>query len=382
MKLLKLKVPSCYKMLEKDFEINFLTKTRVDKDSNNDDLIELEPGFYYPKETIFVGKNSSGKSTVLSLVDLALRLITGGRLPSYEANNNGLLDLEIIIYANHNIYKYVGSFKRKNTINSEFLEIVNEELSFNEYKEIYKKDLSNVNYRVNKDFIPNIGGDTSMLPRIINSHELNLYISPFENNPNAFAIHDDLLKKAYGEDAFIKLIKVFDDSIDVLRVHYDENGNKTNQYDFKRVTDDNVVFVTADYLRVMLSSGTIRGINLYAAAIIAFKDGGTFIVDELEKNFNRNLISNLILMINDPTINKGNASIIYSTHYAELLDETNRCDNINVLHREKSTITLKNMCLDYETRTDLLKSSQFDQNAFDNNVNYNLLAELKKELRK
>ena len=76
MKLLKLKVPSGYKMLEKDFEINFLTKTRVDKDSNKDDLIELESGFYYPKETIFVGRFSTPKyfgNSVQSILDSIMK---------------------------------------------------------------------------------------------------------------------------------------------------------------------------------------------------------------------------------------------------------------------------------------------------------------------
>ena len=87
-------------------------------------------------------------------------------------------------------------------------------------------------------------------------------------------------------------------------------------------------------------------------------------------------------MYKDKTINKYNASIIYSTHYSELLDTNNRCDNVNVLHREGTTITLKNMCTDYEFRTDMLKSGSFNQNAFDTLINYNRLMELKETLRK
>ena len=71
MKILTIKVPSGYKMLEKNFSINFLTKTRVSKDKGNDDLLYLNGGLTYPIETFFIGKNSSGKTTVLNLINLA-----------------------------------------------------------------------------------------------------------------------------------------------------------------------------------------------------------------------------------------------------------------------------------------------------------------------
>ena len=54
MKILKIKTTSGFKMLEPDFEINFMTKTRIDADSPNEDLIELEKGFFYPLETVFI----------------------------------------------------------------------------------------------------------------------------------------------------------------------------------------------------------------------------------------------------------------------------------------------------------------------------------------
>ena len=81
MKLLKFKVPNGYKMLEKGFEVSFLTKTRVNKSIENNDLIELEPGLFYPLETTFIGKNSSGKTSVLLLIHLIINFIRSGRIP-------------------------------------------------------------------------------------------------------------------------------------------------------------------------------------------------------------------------------------------------------------------------------------------------------------
>ena len=380
MKLLKIKTLSDYKMLKKGFEINFLTKTRVDKESNNDDLIELFEGLYYPKETIFVGKNSSGKTTVLELIYGCLQIAYRGRIYHLSLPAKELFSVEMIIYHGNKLYKYIGSFQ--NQINNEVgLVIKHEELYESECRKTHNKELTNVTFKETKDFIPNIDTDTSSLVRYLKTGEYNTFPSLFESKTYLFGSYIRLFKCIYSEDAFLKLIKVFDDSIESLDIHTDEEGKETDYFDFKRIGEDTTL-VTESFLNESLSCGTIRGINLYTPALISFKSGGTIIVDELEKNFNKNLIANLIMMFNDPSINKGNASIIYSTHYSELLDENERCDNINVLHRDGTSITLKNMCTDYNTRTDMLKSNQFDQNAFDNNINYNLLMDLKKELRK
>ena len=104
------------------------------------------------------------------------------------------------------------------------------------------------------------------------------------------------------------------------------------------------MIVNHSYLKERLSSGTYRGLYLFAASLLAFRLGGDILIDEIEKSFNKNLIENLLILFNDKRINKKNASLIYSTHYSELLDHCDRCDNINVLHRKGDVITIKNMC--------------------------------------
>ena len=80
MKILSIRVPLGYKMLSKNFDINFMTKTRVNKDMPGDELLKLENNFYYPIETVFIGKNSSGKTSVLELIDIAYEFIETGRI--------------------------------------------------------------------------------------------------------------------------------------------------------------------------------------------------------------------------------------------------------------------------------------------------------------
>ena len=70
-----------------------------------------------------------------------------------------------------------------------------------------------------------------------------------------------------------------------------------------------------------LSSGTIKGINVFMNALLCFVEGGYLIVDELENHFNEEIVTTLVRFFMNPNVNKNGATLIYSTHYSELLDE-------------------------------------------------------------
>ena len=363
-------------MLQKDFEINFLTKTRIDNDSPNEDLIELESGFYYPLETVFIGKNSSGKSTVLELIMIVFEFLNEGRINKDHFEYGESFSAEIIFHVDGVIYKYVGDFINDTLTDKKYLNIVSESLTKTTFKESYKKDLSNASYFKIADFIANIGSDTSSVNKYSNDGSFN-YALDFIGDT---AVNYYLFYKWLGKDVFNTLIHLFDDSVEYIIPNTDD-VNLKNSYLFKRVGSKEKI-VDVSFLEKTLSEGTLRGINLYALSILTFRNGGHLVVDEIEGSFNKNLVENLLVMYNDKTINKKGGSIIYSTHYSELLDTSNRCDNVNVLHREGTKISLKNMCTDYNIRTEMLKSSQFNQNTFDTLINYNRLMDLKDAIRK
>ena len=378
MKLLKFRIPYGYKMLEKGFEVSFLTKTRVNKNIENNDLIELEPGLYYPLETTFIGKNSSGKTSVLILIHLIMTFIRSGRIPVQFMADQENFALEFTFYDSGNIYLYEGTFSRSKLNNSEFLIIENESLRKTSFKETYKKDLSNISFLKENLIIPSIGSDTSGIIKY-RFNDTSILVDVISQDPSNLATIIDVIKGIYGKDSFNTLIRLFDDSVEMIdSVRLDDSSAA---FKFKRVNQPEMT-VNISYLRERLSSGTYRGIYLFAASLLAFRLGGDILIDEIEKSFNKNLIENLLILFNDKRINKKGASLIYSTHYSELLDNSNRCDNINVLHRNGDVITVKNMCTSYEIRTDLSKSNQFEQNAFDNLTNYDRLMDLRRLLLK
>ena len=131
----------------------------------------------------------------------------------------------------------------------------------------------------------------------------------------------------------------------------------------------------------MLSSGTTKGLLLYTFVAASLKYGFDLLIDEVENHFHKTLVENMINLYKDKSVNKNNATLMFTTHYCEVLDLFNRQDNIWICTSDDE-IHLKNMYEDYDVRTELLKSKQFYNNAFKTTVNYNDLMALKKELKK
>ena len=376
MKILKVKTTTGFKMLEKDLEINFLTKTRVDKNSVNDELVELETDFYYPLETVFIGKNSSGKTTILELISIVFEIVSEGRVRNYHFDNDDPFSIDIIFYESGVIYRYLASYKKDEMKNSDFMTIVDESLTKTTLKDSYKKDLSNASFFKVSEFKENINLDTSNLPKVVHFTGIHFGLNVVNDTVNNFKFFYRLI----GEKIFMTLLHLFDDSVEYIKP-IDNNPNLKDAFLFKRIGRNQPATVDASTLAKLLSEGTIRGLNLYALSILVFMLGGHIVVDEIESSFNRNLIENLIMMFNDSEINKQGGSIIYSTHYSEILDIGNRCDNVNVLHRENNNIKLKNLSTDYDLRTEILKSAQFNENTFDTLINYERLMDLKDAIR-
>lgn len=376
MKLLSVTVPNGFRMLEKNFTINFLTKTRVNKNSP-DELFELEEGLYYPYETIFLGKNSSGKSSVIDLLNKTLLFLDTGRFPLSREETSEPFSIRVIFYDEGIIYRYDGTFSFDEEGLKEFPIIKEENLSKTVWKRHYRKDLSNLSFFSVPFFTPNNGGDTSFIAKMFESPDLNFCAKSYDF-PRALSAVIRMMDRLYGPEAFDALLHLFDDSIERIRIAYDQD--KPIGYEFKRMGNDPVI-MSADALRRILSEGTCRGVILFGVSLGAFKLGGEILVDEIERNFNRNLVENLMILYNDPEVNEKHATLVYTTHYSELLDHGERCDNINVLHRVGNNISLKNLN-EYELRTDVLKSNQFNQNAFDTFVNYERLAALRAVISK
>ena len=134
-----------------------------------------------------------------------------------------------------------------------------------------------------------------------------------------------------------KVISIFDENITNLQMQDEHNFKLSFCGETKTVSDKELIY--------MLSSGTTKG-----------------------------------MLYKDKSVNKRNATLIFTTHYCELLDLFNRQDNIYIA-KSDNKVYLTNMYEGFNIRPELLKSKQFYNNVFETAVNYDELMQLKKELK-
>ena len=381
--LLKIRVTG-FKLLKDNFEIDLTTKARVYESDKAKEIQEVDKGLYLFRTNAFVGGNSSGKSTVLSLILKTLVFLQTGRWKYLQREfKKSKILLNIIFYLDGYIYDYQTSFSKID---------VNNLLSDNSYAPINEISLKKLRYSKSKgikclDYILKDGedldyilksslDDTSAIKTITGN---NVIVDDFSNN-NISNLNETILRKTFfnslnscDKELVSSIIQLLDDSIEYI---YYENSDYVR---FKRANESEELMPTIN-LAAILSAGTFRGVELYIRCINALKNGATIIVDEIENCFQKNLVYNLLFLFNDEKINSKNAKLLFSTHYVEILDYLNRRDGIFITHKENGIIDIKNLYKDYSLRTELSKSKQFDNNVFNTAINYKQLLKVNRSL--
>ena len=381
LKLLNIRVNG-YKLLEENFTFDFLTRTKVLESDLEKEIFKIDTLLYSFRTLAVVGGNSSGKSTVLSLILKTIDFLSSGRWGYVEHEfKEDKIGLSISFYLNGNIYFYSVNLL-KNTSdegrNRLYAIIDNESLFMKKYvKAKGKKNLENIDDAadVTSRYLQNSLKDTSA---IINLVKENILVDAFTNN-NVIAFDEGLLSNSFynildnsNKELASSIIKLLDDSIEYIK------SDSSDYVKFKRYNEDEQILKKIELISI-LSSGSFRGIELYLRAIKAIKLGKVFIVDEIENCFQKNVVLNLIFLFNDEIINKNNAQLIFSTHSTEILDILNRQDSINITHKNNGRINIKNL-KEYDIRVELSKSKQFDNNTFNTSINYPQLMEVRRNL--
>lgn len=383
LKVLKIKANG-YKLLEENFEIDLTTKARVYSDEVNKEILSIDEGLNTLRSISFVGGNSSGKTTVLSLILKTLNFLQTGRWEYVSREfKNERISLEVIFYLNQYIYKYSVEFSKIDDMNisnaNKYSSINNEKLISIKYSKSKGKKNIDLLELEGIDVIDILGDsldDTSAITRLTKNE---IFVDDFYSN-NITNFNEVLVRNTFftslnscDKKLVSSIIQLLDNSIEYIVY------NNSDNVIFKRVKEEEVNIHSSELISI-LSAGTFRGVELYIRAINALKNGKVFIVDEIENCFQKNLVNNLLFLFNDEKINKNGSQIIFSTNYVEILDYFKRRDGIFITHKENGRINAKNLYSDYDVRTELLKSKQFDNNVFDTSLNYKQLLEVRRNI--
>ena len=385
MKLLRLNVKGL-PLFDGDLDLNFYASQRIQKDKM-DGISTLFPLVHTNNIEMFAGINASGKTSVLKVILLAMDI-----LRSVPINQSKFKDVlgksKKVVFDCY----YYSSNKFESDICRIKTEIISEETSNYtfEYKivkeEYWKKDISTVKTRKQLTDFTGIecevrSNDEKYLPSdvsiIIGINKL------FQNEINYKELMSYTDNNTIGVkgDISSELITFLDPSIESLSIEEVDKGTSTGEIiKLKFYGKDEITLYNKNDLNVYLSSGTVKGLNVFKDAEIILRNGGYLVVDELENHFNKEIVSTLMGFFADNKINKNGATLIFSTHYPELLDNVNRNDCIYIT-RNINGITVENLS-EILNRNDIKKSEAYQSDMLKGTApSYESYIKLKRKLK-
>ena len=373
MKLLRV-VASNFKNCCDNFTIDFVAKSRKTSEDKEYELQAIADDLYAFNTVAFVGKNASGKTTAVDLLDCCYSILGDFCLENKHYRYDGI-KLEIIFYHEGFIYRYRTELGSSTTLSNK-ASFINQTL---EQKKYYKSKLKSI--YMDDDFEPvsNISAlpeDTSITFFVLKKKETRaIYFDCDGEGANTYQLMFKALKKYdIPLSTLSHILRIFDENIREISMKDEHNFRLKFEGDHPR---DQVM--SDKELLYFLSSGTTKGMLLYTFVVASLKYGFDLIIDEVEDHFHKTLVENMLSLYKDKSVNRHNATLIFTTHYCEVLDLFNRQDNIWI-SKANGKVSLSNMYDDYDLRPELLKSKQFYNNAFQTSVNYEDLMKLKKEL--
>lgn len=390
MNLLKLCV-SGLPLFQDSCEVDFMAQQRVTEEDAEQMTRVFSTGlqdFYKNNVLSFIGINASGKTTLLKLVAFSFHLLNNEPLNSVDCVSvlDGLSEgahvvFELYFYTKNDTMRPLGSNGTIHFLQTTITRKKNKFIIIHETlkskpadKKLRKKnlfDFSSVEINMSRQHINSefLLDDVSIMVAFNKRNKEELICTDMLQYTNMNQLH-------ISEDCPLALIAFFDPSVEYLKL---KQGDSNTYVCLKFKGKEEITLKQISELNRYLSSGTIKGINVFLSAIRTFKNGGYLIIDELENHFNREIVSTIMRFYMDPKVNCGGATLIFSTHYPELLDEFDRNDSIYIV-RNRQGITAENLSALLK-RNDIKKSEAYQSDFLEGTVPaYDAYMDLKRSL--
>ena len=344
-------------LFKEDLDICFYAQQRVSEDDKNN-LYNMIENYYLHSACAFIGINASGKTSVLKVVNLALSIIKNEPINHAETKSilGGAKKATICTYF-YDKRNYACCLETeitaKKSKNGEYIySIISERL--------WEKPIGSVR---SKKYLTDFAG---MKPTAIrNQDEIYLpddvsFIIAHNKKVNdtvevfSLLFYTNINVLPFTENIPIEVIAFLDPTIEKLCFEQVE-GKTFIHLKFKN--EEEIVLNNAVDLEQYLSSGTIKGIITFSMVKEVLQSGGYLLVDEIENHFNKEIVTTLVRFFMDSRFNKNGGTLIFTTHYPELLDEYDRNDGIYIV-RNCNGITVENLSY-ILTRNDIKRSDAY-----------------------
>lgn len=399
----------------KIFDIDFTNQMQITNFDEDHPYYNVGSSVYLPKVAVFKGVNASGKTSTLETLEVFILLYLH-RLPlrhalftdfQKKAFKNDEVKLTLFFELRGIIYKIDTTIKtvRAYALNEDIFTGKSTRCIISEEK-IYKKTLRQSTKKSSlydegftllidraklkgeqKTFLK----DDESIISILDKRPPQWFITQIERT-NEEGVNF-LLRYNEDTNAFdTEIIQFLDPSI--KKIMRKQIKNVDSQY--LSISEPSIALyevafkngetyeLTRAQLIATLSAGTLYGLQILARVKDVLKTGGLYLVDELELHLNKSIVSDIIKLFNDPDTNPHNATLIFSTHYTEILDLFGRNDQIFIVHRnDKYEIKISNYS-NYDKKNQLKKSDAYfaDSYGLGTAVSYDTYLEFIKFFRK
>ena len=360
-----------FKNAKDGLTIDLVPQARKSDEDKQYEMNEIDSGLFVYSTGAFIGKNASGKTTALDLLDCAYSILGEYRLEGKHYSCEGTR-LELFFYDKGYIYRYRTILDtRMNAMNR--TQFGQQELVRKKYYSSYAAKIYDSEGFEAVDITGKLPKDTSIVFFVSDEQQtLAVYFSSSDNGADVYSHAFNILEaENLGIGILSKILFIFDENITEL--------SRLDDHNFRIVYCGQESIKSDKELLYWLSSGTTKGMLLYMMMAASLTEGFDLLVDEIENHFHKTLVRNMIDLYRDKTVNRKGASLFFTTHYCEILDSFNRQDNIWIT-RSEGKVTAVSMREDHPIRRELLKSIQFYNNTFRTDINYDALMALKKEL--
>lgn len=366
-KLMKISIRGLKLFKEEKLELDFITTKKVNPEEVEEHIVERLFGNIYKQNVIaLTGINASGKTTTLKLITMILELFIQNK--SLE----GISNMEVLeylndtcvfvntFYFNNEIYELTSVVKRnengKFLFTSEVLKVRKARGNISKAKLLCFKDVEPRRTRedVEKMTMGYLRNDTSIFMQVLKEAGMLdgdrfVYDMTAFTNINVFGTLKSIP---------VEYIQYLDSDIEEIEFLNPDNSNHFSKLIVKiKFFNQEPREISAIDLWKYLSSGTIKGLNLLLAIENALKTGGYMVIDEMENHLNKTVAITLINLFKSE-LNCNNATLIFSTHYSEILDDIERSDSIYFSTKTNGDIELTNLSL-HSARADKKKSNLY-----------------------
>lgn len=357
MKLLKITAEGL-PLFKKKIDLCFYARQKVYEDQINN-LYPLFSNVYLNPSTGFIGINASGKTSVLKVILLSLGILNNE--PINHINTRNILgNSQKAVF---NIFFYSESKKEicrlETTITSS--QTKSEGIVYTILSErLWSKQASKVmtrKYLLDFDKYDPVmlrSGQEDFL-----SDDVSIMIAHNKKTGEIMRVVDllqftNINVFPFSDNIPTEVITFLDPTVECLQ--FEEKNQKT-LIRLKFKNKEEIVLNNPVHLNNYLSSGTIKGMITFTLSQEVLQKGGYIVVDEIENHFNKEIVTTLMRLFTDSKLNKNGGTLIFSTHYPELLDEYDRNDSIYIT-KNIDGITVDNLS-EILNRNDIKKSDAY-----------------------